>query len=264
MLCASVTAADDRPTGDSSSSALQAAQQTIPWQALSAAQQQAVAEVVNDSTLFRRLPTRVIDCDAELFDHLAEHPELVVETWNLMGVSQVGLRRTGPNNYSATDAAGGQGSIQILDRRQEANGVTHVLAYARGIYRAPPMPASLTATTVMVMRSHPHREANGRTHITTEMDAFIRLDRPAAELVMRTLKPLVTRTADHNFVETMRFVSLFSRTAEQNPEGMQRLAEQLTEVDDATRARFIAVCHRTAQRSLARRDERLRLASTGQ
>ena len=87
----------------------------------------------------------------------------------------------------------------------------------------------------------------------------MRFDRPATELVARTLKPLIVRTADHNFIETMRFVSLFSRTAETNPDGMQRLASRLESVDAATRREFALACHQTAARSERRQRTRVAL-----
>lgn len=251
----------DEASGESSRAVRVAAAQAIPWHVLSGPRKEAVHRVVSDASLFRRLPTRVIDCDPEVFDHLANHPEIVVETWRLMGISKVDLRRTGPTTFVATDAAGGRGSIQVLHQEQLADGSSQVLAYAKGVYQAPPMPRSITATTVLNMRAQKRHAANGRTHITTDLDAFIRLDRAGAELVLRTLQPIVNRTADHNFVETMKFVSLFSHTAERNPDGMVRMAQRLEQIDEPTRREFAAICQRTAQRSQARRDERLRLAS---
>lgn len=247
--------------GQSARDAREAAIAQIPWRSLTGPRKQAVSRVVTDASLFRRLPTRVIDCDPEVFDHLVDHPEMVVETWRLMGISKVGLRRTGPETFAATDAAGGRGSVQVLNQQCTADGATHVLAYAKGVYQAPPMPSPITATTVLNMRAQKRLAANGRTHITADLDAFIRLDRAGAELVLRTLQPLVNRTADHNFVETMKFVSLFSHTAERNPEGMVRMAGRMERIDEPTRREFAAICHRTAERSQSRRDQRLRLAS---
>ena len=263
LLAATATSrqATARETGTSDRASRDAAIRSIPWRVLSGQRRNAVERGVADASLFRRLPTRVIDCDPDVFEHLVDHPELIVETWNLMGVSKVGLRRTGPETYSATDAAGGRGSVQVLHREQTPDGESRVLTFARGVYQAPPMPRPIKATTVLNLHAVKRTAANGRTHITADLDAFIRIDRAGAELVLRTLKPLVTRTEGHNFVETMKFVTLFSQTAERNPVGLVRMADRLQQIDDPTRREFSRVCHTAAKRSQARRDERRRLAS---
>ena len=37
------------------------------------------------------MPTRVIDCDPEMFNFLLQHPEVVIDVWRVMGISQVAL-----------------------------------------------------------------------------------------------------------------------------------------------------------------------------
>jgi hypothetical protein len=62
------------------------------------------------------------------------------------------------------------------------------------------------------------------------------------------VQPWISKIADRNFVETLSFVSNFSRTAEKNPQGMQRLATRLASLDEPTRNELVAVCFRTAER----------------
>jgi hypothetical protein len=68
------------------------------------------------------------------------------------------------------------------------------------------------------------------------------------ELVAKTVQPWISKIADRNFIETLSFVSNFSRTAEKNPQGMQRLATRLASLDEPTRNELVAVCFRTAER----------------
>jgi hypothetical protein len=58
----------------------------------------------------------------------------------------------------------------------------------------------------------------------------------------------VNATADRNLIETLSFVSNFSRTAEQNPDGMKRMAARLTTVDEPTRNELVELCYQTAER----------------
>lgn len=233
---------------------------TIPWQALAAADQKLVKHVVSKPTLYRRLPPRLVDCDPELYSLLLEHPELVVDVWGVMGISKLSVQKISPQLFHMTDSTGTVGKVRILHADEPVStsqgNVSRLLLYAEGVYEAPPMPRPIKANCVLMLKSTANTESNGRTYIQTELDSFIRLDRAGAELILKAINPLVSRTADHNFVETMRFVSLFSRTAETNPDGMERLASHLKKVDEPTRREFVTVCHETAIRSANRREER--------
>ena len=94
LLALSPTHAAEKGGGDRA--AKQAAQRAIPWRVLNKEDRRAVERVVGDATLYRQLPTRVIDCDPELFGYLVDHPELVVDVWRVMGVSPPRARSEGP------------------------------------------------------------------------------------------------------------------------------------------------------------------------
>jgi hypothetical protein len=67
-------------------------------------------------------------------------------------------------------------------------------------------------------------------------------------LIAKTIQPILGATADHNFTETMKFAGNVSRTAQQNPLAMERLANRLPKVDATTRTELIAVSRRAADR----------------
>jgi hypothetical protein len=81
------------------------------------------------------------------------------------------------------------------------------------------------------------------------MDAFIQLDRVGIELLAKTFQPLVGKTADHNFTETMGFVGRLSRAAERNPDGVDRLAPKLTRVTPEHRQMLVKIAHEMAERT---------------
>ena len=246
--------------GTSDSLAEQDARRAIPWRTLHPADREAVSEVVGGATIYRRLPSRVADCDATLFEYLVDHPEVVVDAWNVMGVSRLRLDPVGPGRYQASDGAGASGEVRVVHRSGGSGGPLTMLVVADGVYQAPPMPSPLAGKSVLLLRAEAVEEANGRSYVTAHLDAFMRFGGPATTLVAKTIRPLLVRTADHNFVETVRFASLFSRTAETNPAGMQRLAGALPRVDEPTRREFAAVCRETAERYAARREGRRHVA----
>ena len=233
---------------------------SIPWEALSARDCSLVGDVVRGATIRHRMPTQTVECEPELFALLIDRPELVVEVWNLMGVSKLRLDPTGPAAYRAVDATGAVGDVRVVHQGLERNGVRTVVAYCAGAYQAPPMPKSLSADSVIVFRWSPVESREDQTRIRADLDSFVVVDRGPAQLLAKAMRPLLTRTAEHNFVETLRFISLFSTTAERNPAGMLRLANHLEKIDEPTRRRFVEACRVSAERSAQRLEQRRRVA----
>lgn len=256
--------ADDQGSGDRSSR--EAASRAIPWRSLAPPDRREASDIVSGATLYRQLPTRLIDCDGDLFAYLVDHPEVVVDCWNVMGVSRLRLEPTGPNRYLASDAAGAQGDVRILHRsggslgKGDVNEPLTMVILANGEYQTPPMPHALRGSSLMLLRADAVEEANGRSYVTTRLDSFLSFDQAGTKLVARTLKPLIMRTADQNFVETMKFVSIFNRTAETNPAGMARLSNHLQRTDEPTRREFAQVCYETSMRYASRRQKKGRVA----
>lgn len=221
---------------------------SIPWRKLDNTQRRAVEYVVNNATLYRRMPTRVIDCDPQVFNFLGQNPEVVTELWKLMGVADLELEKVGPDTYHAKDEAGTSGTMKFLSASWNDNAQNTVLIFCEGTYHGSPVPAHVTARSVLLLRSGSMIETNGRPYVTARLDSFVLVDRWGAEMVAKTIKPILINTADHNFTETMKFVGTFSKTAENNPSGMQRLSERLEKLDEPTRQGMARVCAATAAR----------------
>ena len=77
------------------------------------------------------------------------------------------------------------------------------------------------------------------------------MDSGGAELLARTLQPLVVKNIDNNFMQTIAFLGSMSKTAEVNLGGMQRLAGRLSHVQPETRQQLSAVVTAVAQRAAA-------------
>ena len=132
--------------------------------------------------------------------------------------------------------------------------------YADGAYQGPPFVTPLKAQSIMLLRSSSIRETNGRRYVTVKVDTFVRIENLGIEIIAKTVQPWIAKTADQNLVETLTFVSNFSRTAEKNPQGMKRLANRLDTLDEPTRRELVTLCFRTAER-YAQRDNGNRTGS---
>ena len=264
LMTATASAKPDPMAATGSKAAREEAVKAIPWRDLTQQQQRMVQYITRNATLYRRMPTRVFDCDPEIFNFLGQNPEVVTELWRKMGVCNLLLEKTSDNSYRATDSAGTTGSLRILSAKWNENSQNSVLIYAEGTYQGVPFPRPVTARTVLLLRSGSRVETNGRPYVTARLDAFVMVERLGAELVTKTLRPLIVKTADHNFVESMKFVSTFSQTAEENPRGMGRLSQKMPKLSPATQAAMVLVCQQAADRyqqiALVRRDAKVRLA----
>lgn len=232
-----------------SDAAKQEAEQAIPWRELDLHERRLVQHVIHNTSIYRRLPTRVFPCDPEVFTFLAQHPEVVVDTWNVLDISKLKLDRADGEGFRIVDGAGSTGELKYLFTHWSPTDARNLaVAYAEGTYEGKPLTKPVKAQCVLLLRSGSTVETDGRTYVTARLDTFIYFDRLGVELIAKTIRPILGVTADHNFTETMKFTANVSRTAQQTPETMERLAGQLPKVDAATREELVVVCQRAAER----------------
>jgi hypothetical protein len=230
--------------GSSSREARDEAMRAIPYNQLDRDARIKVGAVLSNTTIFRRLPAETIECDANLFVFLIEHPDLVVNIWEALGVSEVELRRASEDTFDASDKAGTRGRIEYLYQGPR----TH-LVYADGTYTGSLMSRPVRGRCVLLMRSSYAKTSDGRPVVRCGIDAFLHLENVGVGVLAKTFQPLVTTAADHNFRETVGFLASVHQAAASNYAGMQRLTEKLTNVDDAQRQEFSDLTTQVAVRA---------------
>lgn len=246
-LAGAAMVAATEPAGASTSATAQAdARRSVPLAKIDPAYRAQVAEVLADPSLFRRMPTNVIDCDPDLFTYFAENPEALVEIWRTLGVSQCRLTRTGERTFDVSDGAGTTGKLVVVEQTCEPGAQNRVVMFVEGSYEGKPFQRPVSATCVLVLTSGSMEETNGRRYVASRLDAFIKLDRMSLELVAKAVHPLVGQTADRNFADTLSFVSNFSYTAEHRPETIAKLAEEVEQLDRPRRDELARLAHQCA------------------
>jgi hypothetical protein len=240
---------DLRPT--SSSAARREAIGAIPLAKFSAEDRRELEQIVDNASLYRRLPTKVVQCEPRLCSLFMEHPQVMVNVWEVLGISKVRMKPTGQATFEASDGNGTHGTIRILESVCDDNAQNRVVAIASGTYQAGGLAVPIHADCVALVRSGSVRDRDGKAFVTTRIDVFIRLEQIGVELVARTLHPLLVRVADRNFEQTVEFVSSFSEAAEKNPRGVARLAEQLDHVPRGVQQRLSEIAHEMSTRRTA-------------
>ncbi len=207
--------------------------QSIPFDRLTDDAQARIWKIVSQPSIYRRLPVTRVQSDPDMYLFLIRHPEIIVNMWDLMGVTKVKIRRTSDFTFDANDGAGTTGVGELIYGDKE----TH-LVLGEGAYEGSVLKRKIHGRCLIVLKSGYALDAAAKTQVTHRLDMFVQLDNIGADLVAKTLQPLVGKSADHNFVETSRFLGQISQAAETRPTGMQQLAARLTKVDPPVRDRF--------------------------
>ncbi len=222
------------------------AARSIPFHRLNGATSDLIRGVVHNPSFYRRMPTQRIECDAEMFDFLVRRPEIMVNIWDLMGITNVRTRRVGPYSFLADD---GMGTTCRCDLVYQAPGL-HIYV-GTGEYDGSLSPRKVTGNCVCVLRSHAARDETGRHLVTGTMDVFLKLDSLGADLITRTVGPFMVKTADYNFVETARFVGEIYHLCRESPYVAQVLAQRLDKIDPQVQQEFARLAASVAARDPA-------------
>ena len=231
------------PEGVSSREAKQAALREIPLQVLTPEAVKKLKPVLDSPTIFRRMPTQTIICDDDLFQFLIRYPEVLVEIWDLMGMTKVTVQRIGPYVFKGNDAAGTDCKAELV----YGSDTLHIY-YGTGDYEGTLTGRKLEGRTVVVIHSKSSSSQDGQPQVTAQMDVFLKLDNLGADLVAKTLSPLVVRSADYNYSETLRFISQLSIAAERNPQGVDQLTRRMTKVAPDIKQKFVNISIEAALR----------------
>jgi hypothetical protein len=219
------------------------AARNIPFASLTPEAVRKIRPVVEDPTIFRRMPTQSMPCDPEFFNFLVRYPEVLVEIWQEMGVTKVETKRTGPFSFDGSDGAGTTCSTELVLGSERMH-----LYFSDGYYEGGLVARKLEGRCVILVYSQSSVSDSGQPFITTHMDVFLKLDNVGADLIAKTISPLVVKTADYNYIETLRFVSQLSMASQRDPEAVDRLAKRLDGLDPDVRNRFVQVANQSALR----------------
>jgi hypothetical protein len=215
----------------------------IPFAQLTPEAAQKIRAVVTKPSVYRRMPVKAIECDAQLYTFLIRNPEVVVDIWKLMGVTQLEIQRTGQYSFSSSDGAGTDSTIQLVYGTPQ----THIF-YGTGVYEGSLFKNRIEGNCVLVLQTE-FRNSGGKPVATSRLDMFMQINQNAIEVFAKTFQPLLGKAADMNFVETANFLEKLSQTAAVNGQGMIHMSNKLTNVSEPVRNQFGKVASTVGDRN---------------
>ncbi len=232
----SLSAQETRREGSSGRSARTDAQRRIPYKSMPRSVVNQVQGVVDNPSFFRRMPTEEIACDPDLFTFMVRRPEVMVNIWQVMGITKVTAKRVNDLTFVGNDGAG---TICRCTLIYASRGV-HIY-YGEGSYDGSLSPRKVTGSCVCVLKTQAVQGAAGANRVRGTMDVFMKLDSFGADLVARSVAPFIGKTADYNFVETAKFIGQISHVCEQSPVGAKNLAARLKTITPEARDAFARI-----------------------
>ena len=74
----------------------------------------AFSNVISAPSLHRQLPVTVVQSDPDLYVFLVRHPEVVVNMWDILGITKVSINRTADYAFDARDGAGTACQVELV------------------------------------------------------------------------------------------------------------------------------------------------------
>ncbi len=218
--------------------------QSLPYHLLNQQTQDKINEVLQKPSVYRRLPVTSINADPDYFRFLTRYPEVIVSVWQLMGITNMTTERTGPFTISTNDGAGTISDLELVYGDQNLH-----IFYGKGTYEGPILKRSLSGRCVLVLKTESSAEKDGTPVTTSQLDVFLKIDNATAGWVAKTIQPLVGSTADHNFIQSLKFVQRLNDTTSKNGPGVQHMGTRLN-ISADVRQKFNDVVNLVFQRAV--------------
>ena len=219
----------------------------VPWDALDDQSRKQIQGVIRNKTIFRHMPQQVGYCDPEMYDFMISHPDVVIELWKLLGITHISLQETGPDKYHMVEGTATVSDVEVVYKSKNL-----CIAYAVGEYDAPMLRRKIKGDVVLFLRSRYGHDKENRPIVQSDLDVYVRIHNPGAEMLAKILVPIVGKIADSNFEQTIAFVRSVSAAAQDDYEVIREYAERLQNVRSEVAKEFAITAEMTYDREVDR------------
>tara|TARA_R110002072_G_scaffold13481_3_gene56994 strand:- start:66849 stop:67868 length:1020 start_codon:yes stop_codon:yes gene_type:complete len=235
--------------GSSSRSTLHDALERLPLDELTGEQRRRVNEVLENRSMFRRLPAISIDADPEVYNHLTHNPESVVGIWRVLGISKFTMQQTGPTEWYGDAGDGSTGTIDVLSRSPNRH-----LLLCTGKYKSPLLARPIEATAVMHLQTQYVQGEDLQPKVVHGLDLFVMFPSNTVDTVARVIAPVSHLIADRNFRELSLFVRFMNVAMERQPGWVEQTIQRIDGIDREQRIELMKVSARVFVAAQNRRE----------
>lgn len=213
--------------GTSSDKVKKTAMSELPLDKLTPKNRERVQSLLDEVGYFRRLPTTVFAADPDVYQFFIRYPDVAVSIWRVMGISEMKMFQTGPNEYEGDSGDGSTGTIDVVYRSAEEN-----MLICEGQYQSPMLKKPLKARSLVLLRTSFIKESDGTIYVTHRADMYVAFPSQTVETVAKVLSPVTGTMADRTFTEMSLFLRMMSLAMTRRPNWVDQIAGQLEGVKD--------------------------------
>ena len=221
--------------GTSSWRQRRAAAKELPVARLSLVNQQVVEGVLDNISLYRRLPVIRCEVDQPVLHFFTQNPDAAVSIWRAMGISEMKLTRLNRGQFRSDSGDGTDGVITLIHDTP-----TQKLIICDGMFKGPMLQKPIEARAMMHLRTRRSVDPRGREYNTCTADVFVSFPSTAIETVVRVIAPMTNRIADQNFKEVGMFLRMMQLAMDQQPGWIEQVTQQMDGVSDATKQSLLS------------------------
>lgn len=216
--------------GTSSRSVRNEAIDELPLANLRPANRELADEILDDISIFRRLPTVRCEMNPEVYSYFRTNPNMAVAIWHTMGISEMQLEQQSAYAYRMATGDGTHGSIHILHKSSH-----NLLMFCSGEFLNPVTNRTIDARALIHLVTRFQRDDQGRVWLVHHADMFVMFPSTTVEAIARMISPVSNRICDQNFEEITLFVRLMDVATVRKPEWIRSLADEVEGVSEESR-----------------------------
>jgi hypothetical protein len=202
----------------------------LPLANLRPANRELADEILDDISIFRRLPTVRCEMNPEVYSYFRSNPDMAVGIWHSMGISEMQLEQKSAYAYEMATGDGTHGTIHIIHKSSR-----NLLMLCSGEFLNPVTNRTISARALIHLITRFQRDDSGRTWMSHHADMFVMFPSTTVETIARMISPVSNRICDQNFEEITLFVRLMDVATLRRPEWIRSLADEVEGVSEESR-----------------------------
>lgn len=220
--------------GSSANSVKKQAASEAVLDTLTPAAKRKAQSALQNTSLFRRLPTISFEVDRTVYAYFLKNPNIAVSSWRAMGISKFALEEVRPGVFTADAGDGSKGTIEVLYSSPE-----DTLIFCEGAFKSPLLSKPIVAKSLMRLRAKFQQDADGRIIATHSADLFVEFPSQTVETVAKIISPISNSIADRNFKQLTFYAHMMTVAMARQPGWVEAMADRMQDITPAQREDFL-------------------------